>query len=85
MPTRIIATEATRVYCTQAQGFIAGISARHLIVGKDYDSDTIVEQVRSQGMQAVIPSLKNRKRQREYDKHLYRQHRLVENTFLALK
>jgi len=36
-------------------------------------------------MQAVIPPRKNRKEQREYDKHLYRQRHLVENAFLALK
>lgn len=36
-------------------------------------------------MQAVIPPRKNRKEQREYDKHLYKQRHLVENAFLVLK
>ena len=85
MPVRIIATEATRADCTQAQGLIAGIPAQHLIADKGYDSDVIVEQARSQGMQVVIPPRKNRKERREYDKHLYRQRHLVENAFLALK
>jgi len=56
-----------------------------LIADKGYDSDAIVEQARSQDMQAVIPSRKNRKELREYDKHLYRQCHLVENAFLAIK
>jgi len=33
----------------------------------------------------VIPPRKNRKEQREYDKHLYRVRHLVENAFLQLK
>jgi transposase len=37
------------------------------------------------GMQVVIPPKKNRKVQREYDKHLYRQRHLIENAFLHLK
>ncbi|MDR1530439.1 MAG: hypothetical protein LBS40_08635 [Burkholderiales bacterium] len=37
------------------------------------------------GMQVVIPSGKNRKEQRKYDKHLYRHRHRVENAFLHLK
>lgn len=59
--------------------------AQGLIADKGYDSDTIVEQARSQGIQAVIPPRKNRKEPREYGKHLYRQRHFVENAFLALK
>ncbi|PFB50161.1 hypothetical protein CN404_27295 [Bacillus thuringiensis] len=33
----------------------------------------------------VIPPRKNRKKQREYDKHLYKLRHLVENAFLKLK
>lgn len=36
-------------------------------------------------MQPEIPSRKNRKAPREFDKHLYRQRHLVENAFLHLK
>jgi transposase len=36
-------------------------------------------------MQVVIPPKKNRKEQREYDKHLYRMRHLVENAFLKLR
>jgi transposase len=85
MPIRVIATEATRADCTQAKELIADIPAQYLIADKGYDSDAIVEHAKSQGMQAVIPPRKNRKEQREYDKHLYRQRHLVENAFLALK
>jgi transposase len=56
-----------------------------LIADKGYDSDAIVEQAGRQGMQAQIPPRKNRKVQRDYDKHLYRQRHLVENAFLHIK
>ena len=85
MPLRIIATEATRADCTEAASLIEGIDAEHLIADKGYDSDVIVEQAKSQGMQAQIPPRKNRKEQRDYDKHLYRQRHLVENAFLQIK
>ena len=81
MPIRIFATEATRADCAEAQELIAGIPAQHLIADKGYDSDAIVQKAQSQGMQPVIPPRKNRKEQRAYDKHLYRQRHL--SSFLA--
>jgi len=62
-----------------------GLSAGHLIADKGYDSDKVVEQAKKQGMQVHIPSRKNRKNPREYDKHLYRQRHLVENAFAHIK
>jgi hypothetical protein len=58
MPVRIIVTETTRADCALAQGLITGIPAQHLIADKGYDSDAIVEQAQSQGMQVVIPPRK---------------------------
>lgn len=85
MPVRVLATEATRADCSHAGELIEGLVAEHLIADKGYDSDAIVEQVTGQGMQAVIPPRRNRKTQRDYDKHLYKQRHLVENAFLRLK
>ena len=42
MPIRVIATDATRADCTQAQSLIAGMTAEHLLADKGYDSDAIV-------------------------------------------
>ena len=61
------------------------MDAGHLLADKGYDSDVIVEQARSQGMQPQIPPRKNRKEQRQYDKDLYKLRHLVENAFLHLK
>jgi transposase len=64
---------------------IDGIAAQHVIADKGYDSDAIIEKAEGQGMRVVIPPRKNRKVQRAYDKHRYRQRHLVENAFLQLK
>ena len=85
MPIRVIITEATRADCAEANELIDGFEAKYLIADKGYDSDSIVEKAKSQGMQVVIPPRKNRKDQRKYDKHLYRHRHLVENAFLFLK
>jgi transposase len=85
MPLRIIATEATRADCSQADGLVEGLPAEHLIADKGYDSDDIVEKAHARGIVPVIPPRKNRKEQREYDEHLYKQRHLVENAFLKIK
>jgi len=58
------------------------MQVEHLIADKGYDSDEIVRKGQAQNMQAQIPPRKNRKYQRQYDKHLYRQRYLVENAHL---
>jgi transposase len=70
---------------TQAGTLIEDITTEHLLAGKGYDSDAIVEQAQQQGMQAQIPPRKNRKEPRSYDKRLYKLQHLVENAFLNLK
>ena len=85
MPIRVIVTQGTTADCTQAAQLIEGLSAEYLLADTGYDSDAIVEQAIAQGMSVVIPPRKNRKKQRSYDKHLYRHRHLVENAFLHLK
>jgi transposase len=71
--------------CTLAGTLIEGLEAEHLIADKGYDSNAIVEQAASQGMQAQIPPRSNRKQPRDYDKYLYKLRHLVENAFLHIK
>ena len=61
------------------------MEAEHLIADKGYDSDAVVEQAESQGMEVHIPPRKNRLEKREYDRHLYKIRHLVENAFCKLK
>ena len=64
---------------------IDGISAKHLLADRAYDSNVILEYATEAGMQVVIPPKKNRKEQREYDEYLYKLRHLIENAFLHLK
>jgi transposase len=85
MPLRVIITDGTTADCTQAHALIENLEADYLLADRGYDSDAIVEQVRLQEMEAVIPPKKNRKVQREYNKSLYKLRHLVENAFLNMK
>ena len=84
-PVRMLVTAGTTADCTQAGKLIEGIDADNLIADKGYDSNEIINLARCAGMQVVIPPKRNRKKQREYDKYLYRLRHLVENAFLKLK
>ena len=64
---------------------IDGFFAEWLLADRGYDSNKIIEKAISQGMKIVIPPKKNRKKQRDYDKYLYKLRHLVENAFLHLK
>ena len=85
MPVRVIITKGTAADCAQASKLIEGITADCLLADKGYDTDSIIEQAKSQGMEPVIPPKKNRKVTREYDEDLYKARHLVENAFLYLK
>ncbi len=57
--------------CTQASTPINELR-RYLLVGNGaYDTQEILEEAISQDISVVISPKKNRKEQREYDKHLY--------------
>lgn len=85
MPVRVLVTANPVADCASAGALIEGLKAEHLIADKGYDSNAIVEQANSQGMQAQIPPRKNRKQACDYDKYLYKLRHLVENAFLHLK
>ena len=85
MPVRILITEGTKADCKEAVHLIEGISAEVLLADRGYDTNDILAYANSVGMEAVIPPKKNRMKQREYDRYLYRLRHLVENAFLHLK
>ena len=81
----MVITSGTVADCKQACSLIDGINAEYLLADRGYDSDVIVKKVEESGAKAVIPPRKNRKKQRDYDKYLYKLRHLVENAFQALK
>ncbi len=49
-----------------------------MIADKGYDSSAFVESLENKGYEIVIPPKSNRKVQREYDKHTYKERYLIE-------
>jgi transposase len=85
LPVRVFITKGTSADCKYASQLIEGLDAEALLADRGYDTDSIIAQASTAGMEVVIPPKKNRKVQREYDKHLYKLRHLVENAFLHLK
>ncbi len=56
-----------------------------MLADKGHDSAAIVEHVAGMGAVAVIPSKRNRKQPRAYDKILYKQRNRIERCFSRLK
>ena len=81
----MVITSGTVADCREACNLIEGIDAEYLLADKGYDSDALVKKVEKAGMTAVIPPRKNRKKQRDYDKQLYKLRHMVENAFQVLK
>ena len=85
MPVRVLITKGTTSDCSKGIELIENFDAEHLLADRGYDTDKIVEFARQSGMKPEIPPKKNRKDQREFDKHLYKIRHLVENAFNELK
>ncbi|APW63835.1 hypothetical protein BSF38_05414 [Paludisphaera borealis] len=78
LPTRLILTPGQAADSPQAEALIDGLATEVVVADKGYDSRAVVEAIESRGAKAVIPSLRNRKIQRPYDRDRYRDRNLVE-------
>ena len=85
MPVRFFVTDVAVADCSIAEGLISNFSTEYLLADRGYDTDAIIQHALQAGMTPVIPPKKNRKVLRNYDKHIYKLRRLVENAFLHLK
>ena len=63
---------------SHAKALIEGLPIEVVVADKGYDSKAAAEAIESRGAEAVIPSLKNRKGPREYDRERYKDRNLVE-------
>jgi len=69
-----------------ADELLGDIAAPTVIADKGYDAEArVLAPLREAGKAAVIPPKRNRKEQREYDRHLYQARHLIENFFCKLK
>ena len=84
-PLRFILTAGPCADYDSAPALLEGWRAKVVIADKGYDSNAIVETIRRQGAEAVIPPRCHRKTPRPYDKYLYRERNLIERMFNQLK
>lgn len=78
LPARLILTPGQAADSPQAEALIDGLATEVVVADKGYDGRAVVEAIESRGAEAVIPSLRNRKIQRAYDRDRYRDRNLVE-------
>jgi transposase len=85
LPVRLVLTPGQAADVTQAQTLIEGVPFEVVIADKGYDSQAVVDAVEAEGGEAVIPTQKNRKVQREIDRERYRDRNLVERFWARMK
>ena len=80
-PQQVILTPGQVHDITQAPALMKEVDVEITIADKGYDSETFVKALESKEIEVVIPSRKNRKEPRDYDKHWYKMRNIVERTF----
>jgi putative transposase len=84
-PVRLILTGGQVADVTQGGALIADVKVEHVIADRGYDSDKLVEAIEAGGAEAVIPPRSNRKEERAYDRHLYKDRNPVERFINRVK
>ena len=82
MPVDLTVTSGTVADSSQADKLISEIEGQYLLADRAY---YVLDLVAYKGMEAVIPSKRNRKKKRENNQEVYENRYQVENTFLKLK
>ena len=85
LPARLILTPGQAADMSHAVALMEDVPIEVVIADKGYDSRAVVAAIESRGAEAVIPSLKNRKEQREYDRERYKDRNLAERFWSKLK
>ena len=84
-PLRFLLTGGQRRDSAQAEAFVANYTFERVIADRAYDSEPFLEYIQEQRAEAVIPPRSNRTESREYDRHLYKEHHLVERFINKIK
>ena len=84
-PLKFILSPGQRNEIIKAEELIEKMEFTTLIADKGYDSDAFIEKVKNKEIEVVIPPRANRKIQRIYDKHLYKERHLIECFFGKIK
>jgi transposase len=84
-PLRFLLTGGQSNDITRGKPLVAGFHAEYTLADKAYDSDALVDTLETAGSIAVIPPRRNRKVQRYFDRHIYRERHQIECLFNKLK
>jgi transposase len=84
-PLQFILTPGQRNDITQAVALTEKISKATVIADKGYDSQAFIDCIQAKACTPVIPPKRNRKIQRLYDQHLYKERHLIECFFGKIK
>jgi transposase len=84
-PLGFTLTPGQRADITQAERLLEPHPVEAVIADKGYDSAAFVAYIESREAEAVIPSRRNRKEQRQIDENLYKDRNKVERFFNRLK
>ena len=84
-PVRLLLTGGNTHDSVPALELIRALKATHYIGDKAYDCNALIASIEQRGAVAVIPSKRNRREQRPYDAHLYKERHLVECFFCKLE
>jgi transposase len=81
----MILTPGQAADMSHAKELIEGLPIEVVIADKGYDSRAVVQEIESREAEAVIPSLKNRAEQRDYDRDRYKDRNLAERFWAKAK
>lgn len=84
-PLKFILTPGQRNDITQAEVLVKDFKNTMVIADKGYDSNALMDVISGNKSGIVIPPKKNRKVQREYDVHVYKERHLIECFFSKIK
>lgn len=84
-PVRLLLTPGQHGDRGQVEALLDGLKPKVVIADKGYDSQAVVDLIRKRKAKAVVPTQKNRKRQRRPDKTLYKARNVCERFWAKVK
>lgn len=84
-PVELTVTAGQAADIGQAEALLAGHAPEVVVADRGYDSKALVAVVAARGAEAVIPTQKSRKEQREIDRHVYKERNVVERFWSKVK
>jgi transposase len=81
----LLLTGANASDIAQAEALLADHTPEAVVADKGYDNKAFVEEVEARGAEAVILTQKDRKEQREIDRHMYRERNVCERFWSKVK